>query len=109
VEATRAWRDSALLWILPHSELEATIDRMASSSRARTVELTYYLAEFLLGEYWSGVGWNMESPVDRTSAALDILRAISCSSATRCTTVGESLNTVPFGPSETLAEELLQF
>lgn len=34
------------LWVLPDSELEATINRLAASSRARTVELTYYLAEF---------------------------------------------------------------
>jgi hypothetical protein len=34
------------LWVLPDSELEATINRLAALSRARTVELTYYLAEF---------------------------------------------------------------
>ena len=34
------------LWVVPDADLEATIDRLAASSRARTVELTYYLAEF---------------------------------------------------------------
>jgi hypothetical protein len=34
------------LWVLPDAELEATINRMAASSRARSVELTYFLAEF---------------------------------------------------------------
>jgi len=34
------------LWVIPDRDLEVTIDRLASSSRARTVELTYYLAEF---------------------------------------------------------------
>jgi hypothetical protein len=34
------------LWILPDADLDATINRLAESSRARTVELTYYLAEF---------------------------------------------------------------
>ncbi len=34
------------LWMLPDAELEAMIDRLAASSRARTVEITYYLAEY---------------------------------------------------------------
>lgn len=34
------------LWVMPDTDLEATINRLAASSRARTVELTYYLAEF---------------------------------------------------------------
>lgn len=46
----REWRRLAPggtpLWIVPDIELEATIDRLAASSRARTVELTYLLEEF---------------------------------------------------------------
>jgi hypothetical protein len=34
------------LWVLPDVDLEETINRLAASSRARTVELTYYIAEF---------------------------------------------------------------
>jgi hypothetical protein len=34
------------LWILPDSDLEAMINELAPSSRARTVELTYFLDEF---------------------------------------------------------------
>jgi len=34
------------LWVLPDADLEAMIDRLAASSRARTVEITYYLAEY---------------------------------------------------------------
>lgn len=50
VERILEWRRLAPggspLWVVPDSELEATINRLAASSRARTVELTYYLAEF---------------------------------------------------------------
>jgi hypothetical protein len=50
VERILEWRrlapSGSPLWVLPDSELEAVINRLAASSRARTVELTYYLAEF---------------------------------------------------------------
>jgi CHASE3 domain sensor protein len=34
------------LWVLPDQDLERIIDKLAASSRARTVEITYYMAEY---------------------------------------------------------------
>jgi CHASE3 domain sensor protein len=52
LEAERVleWRriapGGAPLWLLPDEDLEHVIDQLAASSRARTVEITYYLREY---------------------------------------------------------------
>jgi hypothetical protein len=51
IEAERVleWRRIAPggtpIWVLPDEVLESRIDQLAASSRARTVEITYYLEE----------------------------------------------------------------
>ncbi|HTU79035.1 MAG TPA: hypothetical protein VMF09_09780 [Solirubrobacteraceae bacterium] len=60
----------------------------------------------LLGEYWNGSTWELEPPVNRSGVARNTLLGVSCPEAELCTAVGESLKTLPSGPSESLAEAL---
>jgi hypothetical protein len=46
VEWSRIAPGGSPLWLLPDEDLENIIDHLAASSRARTVEITYYLREY---------------------------------------------------------------
>jgi hypothetical protein len=57
----------------------------------------------LLGEYWNGTSWELEFPTNRTGVEYNILGGVSCSAATKCTSVGYSRKPTSY---ETLAERL---
>jgi hypothetical protein len=57
----------------------------------------------LLGEYWDGSTWNVESPTNRPGAEYNTLTGVSCSAPKTCTTVGYSTTS---GKDQPLAERL---
>jgi len=57
----------------------------------------------LLGEYWNGTSWALELPTNRSGVEYNILGGVSCSAATKCTSVGCSRKPTS---NETLAERL---
>jgi hypothetical protein len=84
----------------------AYLDGVSCSSANSCIAVGYYIngadAIVTLAEAWNGTKWAIQSTPNPNLAAGSYLNGVSCTSATACTAVGDSYNSVYAGV--TLAE-----
>ncbi len=86
--------------------------RVSCASASACVAVGYHTSSekpygTLLGEYWTGTSWELESPVDRPGVEWDSLEGLSCPSEVLCMAVGYSYRSSL--EVETLAEKGEEF